>query len=286
MSLFNNRLPQHSPKKTGEDGRKKRAIVRYFEALYAKFPKIVLLNFVYFLCILPLLCGAITFTSAALNLSEDVIQSFFFIHTACWVTSWIPRFIFIPLFIISFACYGPLTAGLTYCMRNLANGSQAWVSDMFTRSWSNLKQGLAFGILDAVVAVSFIFYISADFSSQQGGALIFYRTLKVVALCAAVIYMTMRFYTYTIAVTFELPIKDILKNSLIFCVLGFFRNLLMFLIIAIVVISFISTPRVDVVLIATLFFSICRFSALFTTYPVIDEYMLKSKEKTEQKTAE
>lgn len=264
--------------------KKKRAIFRYFEALYIKLPKIVLIGFIYFLCILPLLCGAIAFTSAALNLSTETIGSFFFINSACWLASWTPQWIAVPLFLISLVCYGPLTAGLTYCMRNLANGSQAWVSDLFSRALSNAKQGIALGATDTIFALSFIFYVSADFSSQQGNALFIYSALKIIAICAAVFYFTMRFYTYVIAVTFELSLKDIYKNSMIFCVLGFFKNLLVFLVFAIVIISFTSTPRVDVFLIATLFFGLCRFSTMFITYPVVKKYMLQpEKEDNENK---
>ncbi len=255
--------------------RKKRAFFRYFELLYRKFSKLVMFNIMYLACVFPLVCGFIYLACSFFNISAQVVESVFFIRAALWLINTLTPPVFIVLFVISAIVYGPLTAGLTYVSRNLADEKHVWFTDLFTRCKSNFKQGLALGILDIVALLCFLMYLASDFSVLEGGSIIFYKFIKIVAIIAFVIYFCMRFYTYTISVTFELKLKDILKNSLIFCVLGFFRNIVALLIIFVITISFTSTPKIDVVLVVALFFSLCRFSVSFSTYGIIKKYMLE-----------
>lgn len=281
MALFNFK------KNTNQnENKKKRAVFKYFEIIYTKFSKLILLNLMYFACITPLLCGIIYFTCVIFGASAQTVQAFFFVHMAVWITELIPLPVFIVLFIASLLAYGPLTAGFTYCIRNIVTGKHFWMSEMFSHAKSNLKQGLFFGIIDITILFSLILYLASDISALQGASLVFYRGAKILAVIISVIYFCIRFYTYSMAVTFELSVKDIFKNSLIFCVLGFFRNIISILLIAFISFTFTSTPKVDLVLMATLFFSICRFSAVFSTYPIIEKYMLKVTKKAEQSKTE
>ncbi len=265
---------------SNDEPRKKRAFFRYFELLYRKFKTLVLLNLMYTACIFPLVCGFIYLVCSFFNIPAQAVEDIFFLRAGLWVINALTPPIFVVLLTISAIVYGPLTAGLTYASRNLADEKHVWVTDLFTRCKSNFKQGLALGILDIVALLCFLMYLASDFSALEGASIIFYKSIKIVAITAFVIYFCMRFYTYTMCVTFELKLKDILKNSLIFCVLGFFKNLVALLIIFVITLSFTSTPRIDVVLIATLFFSLCRFSVSFSTYGIIKKYMLEQIEKS------
>lgn len=281
MSLFN--FNKNTDKNQNKE---KRAIFRYFEIIYTKFSKLILLNLMYFACIAPLLCGIIYFTCVIFGVSAQTVQAFFFIHMSVWVTELIPLPVFILLFVVSLAAYGPLTAGFTYCIRNIATGKHFWLSEMFSRAKSNLKQGFIFGIIDITVLFSLILYLASDTSALQGSGFVFYQSAKIIAVIVSVVYFWIRFYTYSIAVTFELSVKDIFKNALIFCVLGFFKNIISTLLIAFVTFTFTSTPKVDLILLATLFFSICRFSVVFSTYPIIEKYMIKATKKADQSKTE
>ncbi len=286
MALFNFKRKDVTPE---NDNRKKRAIVRYFEILISKFSKLVLLNLAYFACLIPMICGVILLICGIFEVSPEMVETFYFLHLIVWISSKVVSFsapLAIILFLASLIVYGPLTAGLTYCARNIATGRHIWISDLFTRAKRNFKQGIALGVIDIVLMFSLVMYAAADLSAVQGGMLLFYQIMRIAAFVIALIYFVARFYTYSIAVTFELSIKDIFKNSLIFCVLGFFKNLLAILICFIAVFSFISTPKIDIVLIGTLLFSLCRYSVLFSTYPIIDEYMLKPTQKPEEESEE
>ena len=258
---------------TKNNPKKKRALIRYFETIYRKFSKLIQLNLIYFAFILPLVCGAIYFCALLFGLSAEAIQTFFFIHMSVWVTELIPLPIFIVLFLASLVLYGPITAGFTHCIRDIACGKHIWVSDIFKRAKSNFKQGLLFGMIDVLVFISFVLYLSYDMSSFG----FFGTVLKLCAIAITVVYICLRFYTYTIAVTFELSVKNIFKNSLIFSVLGFLGNIIALFVSGFIMFTFVSTPKVDLVLIATLIFALCRFTSVFCTYPTIERYMLKEQ---------
>lgn len=280
MSFFNFKRKSVTPE---TDNRQKRGIVRYFEIVFTRFSKLVLLNLVYVLCIFPALCGLVTMIAGLLN-NAEVIENMYFLKFFFLITERVTTFfspLAIGLFIVSALAYGPLTAGLTYCVRNLVTGRHVWISDLFSRAKSNLKQGLALGIIDIFVLFSLLLYISADLSALQGSTLVMYKVLKVVSVLISIIYLWVRFYTYSIAVTFELPLRDIFKNAFIFLVLGFFKNILALVVVFVIFTSFISTGVIDIILIGVLLFAIARFSAVFCTYPIIDKYMLKVNEKQE-----
>ena len=278
MAFFNLKRNSVTPE---TDNREKRAIVRYFEIVFTKFSKLVLLNLISFACALPLLCGIVTMICASFDLTK-YIESIFFMELLLKVSVTVMKFsmpVALILFFASLLVYGPLTAGLTFCVRNIATGRHIWISDLFSRAKSNFKQGLALGIIDIVVVFSMFLYFTADMSAMQGGAVMMYKALKIVSVIVTLLYITIRFYTYSMAVTFELPLRDIFKNSFIFIVLGFFKNIIALFACGFILISFVSTPKIDIVLIATIVLSLVRFTAVFTTYPIIDKYMLKVSEK-------
>ena len=164
-------------------------------------------------------------------------------------------------------------------MRNLVNEKHVWYSEFFTRAMQNFKQGFVIGIVDILVFTSVGLYIATDFSVMTGGMFYLYSALRIAAVLIAVFYIFMRYYLYTLTVTFELPLKGIFKNAYLFGVLGLGRNILVTLINVASVFAFASTAYIDMFLMATFTFSFCGFLATYATYPVIRKYMLDAKEK-------
>ena len=88
----------------------------------------------------------------------------------------------------------------------------------------------------------------------------------------------MRFYAYTIMITFDLSIRKILKNSFIFAFVGFKRNIVALL--GIFVVAAINYMLVGVLLPAAIMLpviitiSLCSFIAIYASYPVIKKYMI------------
>ncbi len=276
MGLFDRKPSFLKPGKGVErNERKKNAFFRFFELLYRRFTKLFILNIIYAICILPIICGVIVLLTGAFQLSDEVVRGSFLISNVLHIISNIPPALSLALLVIDLIFFGPLTAGFTYMMRNYSTERHAWLSDLFSRAKANFKQGLVLGLIDTVVFLSVILYLAADISGLQGSGMYYlYFALKTAACLIAVFYVFMRFYTYTIAVTFELSIKDILKNSAIFAVLGFVRNVIASIAIASAVFAFTSTWIIDAVLILAFLFSFCGFIGMFSTYPVIKKYML------------
>ena len=93
----------------------------------------------------------------------------------------------------------------------------------------------------------------------------------------------MRFYIYLILVTFDLPIKKIIKNSLIFVALGFKRNIvasiwLLLIGAANIALGFALLPsNLIIVLVLPLFylFGLCSYTTVYAAYPILNKYMIE-----------
>ncbi len=269
-----------------KDDFKKRAIFRFFETIANNFSKLILLNLMYFICILPMFFGVVYFFCVLFISPEStLVQNSSFIHMTMWalggILDFIGPLIACVIFVLSCIAYGPLTAGLTYCTRNIVQKRVVFVTDIFTKAKENLKQGIILGLTDIFVGASFLLYLASDSSALAGNYALIFKIVKILAVLICIAYLSVRFYTYTMCVTFDLQLKYIFGNAFRFLVLGFFKNLIALLIIALVLISFLSTPRIDIILIITLFFSILRFSVQFTTFPIIEKYMLIDNENKE-----
>ena len=104
------------------------------------------------------------------------------------------------------------------------------------------------------------------------------------SMCAvAVIYFFMRFYIYLMLVTFDLSIKKILKNALIFTPLGLKRNIMGLLgILALTganVALFLALINFNIaiplILPAVYYLSFTAFTSAYAAYPIIDRYMIE-----------
>ncbi len=179
--------------------------------------------------------------------------------------------------------FGWQNIGATYILRGLVRGDPIFpLSDYFYAIKRNFKQGFFLGLIDAVILFLLIF----DFIYFRGMVGSFGMDLMYWAIIAlGILYFFMRFYIYHLQITFELSIRKILKNALIFTTLGIKRNLMATLgmvlltvicaaIIGVVIsISFVLLP---IPLLLTLFFYLAAtaFMAAYAAYPIIDRYMI------------
>lgn len=189
----------------------------------------------------------------------------------------ITTIIIIGLLILLFALtFGLWNVGLSYLMRELVTGNPVFIfSDMKHAIKRNFKQGFLFGILDFIICAVFI----VDILSMKSIPASFIGDVMAILIVAiAVIYIIMRFYLYLMLITFDMSIKKIFKNALIFVPLGIKRSLLAILwIIVMLVIN---------VLIMILYFPLGialpilylpafpMFTATYAAYPTIKKYMI------------
>ena len=193
--------------------------------------------------------------------------------------------------------FGWQNIGAAYIVRNMVRGEAVFVwSDYFYAIKRNLKQGFFLGLIDAVILFTLGFDISYFWG--RGGTFTldvgFYLTIALIVL-----YFLMRFYIYLLIVTFDLSIYKILKNALIFSLLGFKRNIMgvlgILLITAlhvILLLLLISTPLsgLPIILPFLWYMAAVTFTSAYAAYPVIDRYMIapyvnqEEEEETEEES--
>lgn len=183
--------------------------------------------------------------------------------------------------------WGWQNVGSAYNLRSLVRGDSCFLwSDYFYAIRRNLKQGFFFGLLDILLIVVLLFdffYFSALENVFIIG--VFYMIFLVLLF----IYIVMRFYIYQMMITFDLSIKKLLKNALIFSLLGFKRNLMALLgIIVVIALNFalimvclsfgFSAP-----IILPFFYlpALMGFIATYAAWPNIQRYMIDPYEQAD-----
>ncbi len=190
--------------------------------------------------------------------------------------------------------FGWQNAGATYILRSMVRGEPVFLfSDYFYAIRRNLKQGFVMGVIDLLAIFLLVFDIFY-FSSMPSS---FWIDCGFWAICImAVLYFFMRFYIYLLMVTFDLSIRKIFKNALIFTALGVKRNLMG--LIGIVVITalnvvlfpiFMMTPlsfAIPLLLPFLYYLAVTAFTSTYAAYPIIDRYMIEPYRTNEEEVEE
>ena len=135
------------------------------------------------------------------------------------------------------------------------------------------------GLIDfactAVLVVDFMYFYNLTGSFG-------FDFMYIAILAIAIIWIMMRFYIYNILVTFNLKNLKILKNALIFSVLGILRNvvaligivLLLAIHIFLIILLLPYGISIPLVLPFVYIISAIGFIATFAAFPVIEKYMI------------
>ena len=135
-------------------------------------------------------------------------------------------YVFYAIGALTLFTFGPVCAANAYIIRNMVSGEPIFVwHDFWYAFRRNIKQSLPFGIIDIVLNALLIFNIYTMFMNTGAfwSSMLFWCYIVLFY-----IYFTMRYYIYVQMVTFKLSVFKILKNSLIFSLVGFKRNILAF----------------------------------------------------------
>ncbi len=286
------------PEAEGEDTRP--TLKRYFKLLGRRFWKLISLNIMMIPMVLPLFVIFYLYTGYTRiptqnSLLFPVLYGANFIDSTPQSTMLLDLFgaqLYVPVYstgtyigigvcvLILLFTFGWQNVGVTYILRSMVRGEPVFlISDYFYAVRRNWKQGLLMGMIDVIVLALLVF--DGIYFYQMIGS--FWMDVCFWAICAlAILYFFMRFYLYLMLVTFDLSIKKIFKNALIFTTLGVKRNLMGLL-------GIILLTAIEVVLFATLmpmnipiglilpflyYFSFTAFTSAYAAYPVIDRYMI------------
>lgn len=274
----------NAPKKTG--------FFLFWELLGRKIFSYILINLIYFVLVSPIVMylyfafygwlvsiGTIN-TETVLSVVLELFRV---------IATFVPSALHIPLLVLSLLLYGPFTCGMTYILRNFAREEHAWVSDLFRKSFDNVKQGLFFGVLDILATAVLIinFNYSTLIGADSTAMTLFGVFLRYFSIVLYVLYFFMRYYFYQMVVTANLKISAILKNGWLFAILGLGRNIIatIAIVLSAALMMFIH-PIVELITVPLIGFSFCGLIAVFTTYPIIEKYIVKPVRDAEKLTDE
>ncbi len=119
--------------------------------------------------------------------------------------------------------FGPVNAGTAYVLRNIVSGEPVFVWSDFKYAFKrNIKQSLIFGMIDVGICALLCWNVYTMFTFETFITSLFFWTCVIIFI----LYFFMRYYMYVQMVTFDLSIYKMMKNSLIFTLLGLKRNLM------------------------------------------------------------
>lgn len=178
---------------------------------------------------------------------------------------------------------GPATAAVSKILRNYAREEHAFI---FSDFWETFKQNFwkSIGISVLNVILFSILYFDISFFLSNNEQIInvsstmppLIRIISLaVTLSGLVLLLFFNYYVFTMLVTFKLNFKQLLKNSFIFALIGFWRNILITIILAIItLLVYIYLLPVGGVFLILLYFSTCGLIINFITYPLIKKHMI------------
>ncbi len=269
----------------------------FFIMLGRKFWNISNLNLVYTLCNIPvffLLFNLFThqfdkavYTPASpmyaafygiKEASENTFIDLYYSFTSGFSTIFEPTtmtYVFYGIGALTIITFGLSNAGAAYCIRGYNRCEPVFLfSDFFGTIKKNFLQALIMGVLDLII-IAVLFF---DYTFWMGQPGFINAMLMYFALFLCVLYFMMRFYIYTLLITFKLSVFKIFKNALILTLVGIKRNLLAFIGIVLVVFLnfalFMLYAPIGIMLPLILTICLCMFIAGYASYPVIKKYMI------------
>ncbi len=197
------------------------------------------------------------------------------------VLSWVVLGVGVFLLLFTF---GPVSIGISYILRNIVRGEPIFfLRDFWYALKKNLRQGIIVGIIDLLFCFMLVYDLLFCFNNLGSylNSFMLWATVFMI-----LIYFVMRFYIYTLTLTFDLKIRQIFKNALIFVFLGFKRNILALIgIVLTVFINFMILGfymPIGIVLPLIITVGLCMFMASYAAWPKIKEIMIDPYEQESQ----
>ena len=177
--------------------------------------------------------------------------------------------------------HGLSQAGITNVTRNLVRNRHSFgISDFFDTIKANWKQSLIVGIINLLINLLLCFGLIFHYNSQ---GLLADIALGFLLICF-VIFSFMRYYMWTIIITFDLPTSKVYKNSFLLAFVNFKNNLFVgvveLVLCACIIFAVVWIPHFIVLFLATLLavFIVPGFIHLliqFNCFPAIVKYMIE-----------
>ena len=272
MPLFKIYNYERGGKGVSKDEPQKSAVANFFSILGGRLTKLIQLNLLFMIPFLVViaLCVVLFFlpvTRYDIVLVKGGVSYNFSLWNFYVVTA--------PLILLS-----PFFAGITYVTRNFARREHAFIfmdsKEVIAKNW---KPFLLNGLLTYVV------YFLLSFAS-----IYYYISLReswvfaipfAICVMAIIVFLFMQYYVPVMIITFDLKLRQIYKNALIFSVLGIGRNLVITAVSAVMLYIFwqclnymLLTVLLVLLYIVLLAFSFHGFLINYCVYPVVEKYLI------------
>jgi uncharacterized membrane protein YesL len=228
MAGFFNKMYYGDPNKGDlrkSDVNKEGRMKLFFTTLGVRFWKLIQVNLLYSLCLLPaLFIIYINYMPLLLTLEEipvaDITSSF---ASASMVT----MLMLVPCLVI----VGPPTAGVMYVLRNWARDDHAWLwSDFKDKALENWKQSALLMLINGLAMLLLV--VNVNFYAFQQATFLF-SALKIFMLIIGIIYGAMNLVLFPLMVTYDLKIKHIFRNTFIMIMAELPKSIGIFIICAV-----------------------------------------------------
>lgn len=280
MGLFGGNYTKEGPGVSKNELEKNRFFL-FFDILGRKIGKLITLNIIYLITLIPLIAGILFSVRINPQILSNINQE---------SISGLPLFVFtgdivgMILIVISVFLLGPATCGFTYVVRNMQRQEHTWVFSDFREHFAkNFKQGVVMSIIDILgvflLYTSFCFY---SFSMPEGQ--LAPTVAKYLIISFSIVFLMMHYYVYTMIVTFDMKIKDILKNAVIFAIAKLPLNIFITIILALVIGLSIWYIVIGGICALILTVAVMGLFIVFCTYPTIERAMMPSKEDIDDET--
>lgn len=264
----------------------------FFEILPMKLWKILKLNLLYLVTSIPFF--AVTMIVLGI-ISSNIIQQASVTESVSGNINYpvydVAIRFFLSFLFMFFLGQGPTTTGYTYILREYGRELPCWpVADYFGTIKKNLKQSILLWILDltvvSVLMIAFFYY-------SKMGIFVF----QALAFMALILYLMIHIYIYQMLITFDISLKNIVKNSLLIAMAKLPSSLVImaicFLVYAVlpflILMNSFSIIAIFGVLILEFFVlpGIICFAINFYIYPILDQYInLEKMNKTKTQIEE
>jgi uncharacterized membrane protein YesL len=181
---------------------------------------------------------------------------------------------------------GPAQAGFTYVLRNFSRQEHAFIlSDFKEHTGKNFKQAFLISIIDFVILIFLIVDIYVSIKSGMNSIIV--ALLVCFISLVLLLFLMMHLYIYPMLVTFNLSLKHIYKNALIFSIVKFFPNLvILFVCFMLSTILFLVLPVLAFVLFPLITVSTIGLITNFYAFPTLEKYMINRENSIDESNKE
>ncbi len=179
---------------------------------------------------------------------------------------------------LSVFTFGVANIGMTVVCRDIVRGGCAFVWSTFwdgiRRNW---KRGFVFGAIDCLLVYVICYDIIAY--NANAGASGWYVFMYVLMVFIGFVYLIMRSYIYLQMVTFDLNMRQIIKNAFYLVSLNFLRNLVS--VVALAAVLFLEyyffasglLLMVSIILPVLILVSLCNYISVYCIWPGVKKYI-------------